>query len=1137
VFLASDGLIFSASDLVAFLECEHLGRLEFEVATGRRARPDGRTETADLLARRGEAHERACLEALRAPGRTVVEIDRGDGDWARAARETKAALRAGADIVYQAVFLAGGWLGIADFARKVPVPSAFGAWSYELADAKLARREKPQFILQLCLCSELLAGVQGVAPERMHVVLSSGQERWFRYRDVAAYFRAVRARFERVVRERSWAPPYPVPHCELCAFAPECAAGWRREDHLCLVAGIRRDEVAALEAAGIATAAALAAAPAGLNVDLGARAFERLRQQAALQVAARRDGRHRYELLPPESGRGFALLPRPSPGDVFFDVEGDPLFDGGRGLEYLFGVMTFEAGRPVYRPDWAHEPAEERRAFERFVDLVWDRLEHHPDMHVYHYASYEPTALKRLMGLHGTREDQLDELLRRHIFVDLYRIVRQALRASCSDYSLKSLRRLFMDPEPEGGVATAAESVVRYEQWRESGDRALLEAIAAYNERDCLSLVRLRDWLVDRRAEAEVQFGTSIAWKRVLGPDDVTRPEPEEGRTELERALVVGVPDDPALASSRQPARGLLANLLHYHRREAKPAWWAYFDRLEATEDELIDDLDAIAGLEPVGGPEPDKKSLVHTLRFPPQEHRLRPGRVDDPATREGVRLAQSAGELRDVDDERGLLRLRRGPKLADVPLPRAVVAPGPVPDKEQREALVRLARHVVSAGLDGPGRYRAVRQILCRDVPSVRGRATGAELQTLDLDEQCDLVARLDESYLFVQGPPGTGKTWLGARLVTHLLEVRPDVRIGVAGPSHKAINNLLREVERTAESEGVAFRGLKKSTDDPESEFDGDFISSSSDNRRFEHPDADVRLVAGTAWLFARGGLDGALDYLFIDEAGQVSLADALAMGTAARNIVLLGDPLQLAHVSQGVHPPGAAVSVLEHLLGEQATVPVDRGLFLARTRRLHPDICRFVSEVVYEGRLESSPGCERQRIEAAGALSGTGLRFVPVEHSGNAQRSTQEAAVVAATVKALLETGEWTDRDGVRRRLAPGDLLVVAPYNVQVRCLRQALPHGVAVGTVDKFQGREAAVVFFSMATSSGDDLPRHFEFLFSLNRLNVALSRAKALAVLVASPRLLEVRCRTVEQLRLVNALCRFAEMAEEVRIDT
>ena len=346
---------------------------------------------------------------------------------------------------------------------------------------------------------------------------------------------------------------------------------------------------------------------------------------------------------------------------------------------------------------------------------------------------------------------------------------------------------------------------------------------------------------------------------------------------------------------------------------------------------------------------------------------------------------------------------------------------------------------------------------------------------------------------------------------------------RIGVTATSHKAIHNLVAEIETAAREERFTFRGLKKGD-----AYDRPFVTTSGNQAHFSEPDEDVLLLAGTAWLFGRDDMEGVVDMLFVDEAGQASLADALALGTCARNVVLLGDPQQLGQVSQGIHRDGASASVLEHLLGDEDTVPPDRGLFLSRTWRMRPDVCRFISETSYEGRLHSVLACERQRIDSPG-LSGTGLRWLPVVHEGNRGSSVEEADRIAAELERLIG-GTFTDCDGRERRLGWNDVLVVTPYNAQVRCLRRRLGPNARIGTVDKFQGQEAPVVFFSMATSSGEDLPRNLEFLFSRNRLNVAISRAQSLAVLVASPKLLEIHCRTIEQMRMVNALCRFVEEA-------
>ncbi len=1115
---AGNDLLFSPSDLNHFLECEHLIQLQSGADAHQLTRR--RDAQADLLASKGLEHEHAWLLRFQDEHRDGVAAIAVDGgrDWSGDAARTIAAMRAGVPIIYQGVFEWDEWHGVGDFLVRVETPSALGAWSYEAWDTKLARHAKPYFALQLCAYSEHLGRIQGRDPEHMRVVLGTGEVQALRYSDFAAYYRSVRARFLAAVSEGRNTYPYPVAHCGLCDFLGHCDDIWQRDDHLSLVANINRQQVRRLNDVGIVTVAGLAASTPNLRVGIGAPTLTRLRHQAALQTHYRKHRSHKCELLPPGPEHGFRLLPEPCDGDVFFDMEGYPYFEPASGLEYLFGLVTRDGHFHAWH---ASTRAEEKQAFERFIDFIHERLARWPNLHIYHYASYEPATLKRLMSTHATSEDALDTLLRREVFVDLYQVVKQSVRISHDSYSIKKVRTFFMPDAGKGAVIDGGDSIVQFERYLATRDAEILDAITRYNEEDCVSTVRLRDWLLEQKRALELGSGAAIPWKQTEPPKDNPKREAADAAAEARRI---------ALAPLDTSAAILMQHLIGYHRREAKPEYWAYYDRLDKSQDELLDDVESLAFLspDPQSPPVAQKRSWVHTFTFPPQESKLR---VDD-----GVRDPfndTSAGTIVDIDMSSGRVRLLRGPSLAGKPLPAAIV-PGPPRDTDvQRDAVGRVADDLVGcAGAYRPqhARFSAAQEILHRAAPRVSGVPAGAALQTLDLDAQKQIVRSLDGSYLFIQGPPGSGKTWTGARLITSLLAAtgrRP--RIGVAAHSHKAIHNLLDEVVDVATTEGVAFRGLKKaSANNDESEFHGALFENTDDPQYCDASDADV--IAGTSWQFAREPMERKLDYLFVDEAGQVSLADALAMATAARNVILLGDPQQLPHVSQGVHPEGSGRSVLEHLLAGASTVAPDRGIFLARSFRMHPDVCRFVSDLSYDGRLESAPERDRQSV-ASTALSGTGLRYLGIAHENNSQHSPEEAEAIAAHVRALLNGGTFTDIDGTSRPLAPADILVVSPYNMQVRCLAAALPAGVEAGTVHKFQGREAPVVFFSMASSSGEDVPRGLEFLFSRNSLNVAVSRARALAVLVCSPRILEVRCHTLEQMRLVNNVCRFVEMAK------
>ncbi len=831
---------------------------------------------------------------------------------------------------------------------------------------------------------------------------------------------------------------------------------------------------------------------------VSAATFETLRHQASLQLSARRTNTHRYELLEPTELRGFGLLPAPSPGDLFYDIEGDPFWEPGRGLEYLHGITDADG---AFTAIWAHDRDEERQALERLIGLFHERLAAHPDMHVYHYASYETAALKRMTAQHGILEEELDNLLRREVFVDLYTVTRQSLRISYPSYSIKKVREFFMESEEhlEGGE----DAIVLYEQWVSEPDQDILERIERYNEEDCLSNLLLRGWLLERREEAQRQYGAEIPWR----PEAELR-EPKEEAVGLVAARAA-LRD--SLGDTGDESLALMGDLLEYHRREARPVWWWFFARCEMTPEELVADSEAIGSLEPDGSePEQVARSFVHGFDFPVQQQKLDVGDgVFDPVTR------GPAGEIVAIDAVEGHLRLRRGQKLAEVELPTGLIPGGAWKTELQQAALMRVGESLLA----GDGRYPHLEKLLRREPP-----LGGARVQCEGLEAMGRLIREVEGSYLFVQGPPGSGKTWTGARLITYL--IAKGKRVAIASQSHKAIHKLLSEIEADALETGVALRGLKKASAGNEDSFfeSAGLVENATEADDFDEADHD--LFAGTSWLLTRKELDGELDYLFVDEAGQTSLADALALGTCAKTIVLLGDPVQLAQVTQGVHPGDAGRSVLAHLLGERATVAEDMGLFLERSFRMHPDVCRYISDAFYEGRLRSAEGCEAQ-----GSSFGTGLRYLPTPHTGNSTSSEEEAATIRAEIERLL-TGTWTDSKGVERPITPGDIMVVAPFNAQVKLLQERLQDGVAIGTVDKFQGQEAPVVFFSMAASSGADAPRGIDFLMSRNRLNVAVSRAQCLAYLVCAPVLLDVECRTVEHMRLANALCRFVELATE-----
>ncbi len=739
------------------------------------------------------------------------------------------------------------------------------------------------------------------------------------------------------------------------------------------------------------------------------------------------------------------------------------------------------------------------------------------------------------MQRHATREDEIDVLLRGRVLVNLYdHVVRQGIRASVERYSIKDLERFYM-PRREGGITRAGFSVVEYERWMEEGDPAILDAIAAYNRDDCVSNLLLRDWLEARRVEALAEHPD---WY----PDgEIPRPVPEDGepgeklREEQagtrarEDALRMGVPVDRTQRTPEQQARWLLAALLDWHRREAKPQWWQWYALRDGSVEDLVASAEALGELEFTGHTEPDGRSVIRRYRFDPaQETKLHEGDTPiDPATGRG------AGTIRALDALEGTVDLRMG---VTVPHPTALIPGRPYGPDPMRGALGRLADHVLEHGIEGPGRFRAARDLILRAMPRINGHAAGSPL-ALQGERPTTagrrLALDLDETVLPIQGPPGTGKTWTAARMILDL--VATGHRVGVTAQSHRVIANLLEAIADANRAEGGALVRIARRGDDGVTE--DDRIETIEDNATVRQAlaDGEVDVVGGTSWLWAREEMEGAVDVLFIDEAGQLSLATACAVAGAGSSLVLLGDPNQLPQVSAGAHPEGAAASALGHLVGENRTIAPGRGLLLDTTYRLHPDVNAFISDAFYEGRLRTDPANARQQLDPGAPVGGTGIRYVPVVHAGAGNRSRAEATWIAEAIRSLVDRG-WRDRAGLERPLEPADVLIVAPYNAQVAEIAQVVERELGVranvGTVDRFQGRQAPVAVYSMTTSSPDDAPRDLEFLYSGNRLNVAMSRAQGLAVLVASPALLGVACHTPEQMRLVNALCRLVEVADE-----
>lgn len=1112
----TDRIWFTPSDLTSYLASPWVFAQRVAAQYGeRKPWPRPEATTAEIAAKLGDEHELAHLRKLESRGLKIAKIDKAQTleQWETAVAATTAALAdPSIDVIFQAHLYsapgsAGQWRGQADFLER----DDQGNWVP--VDTKLARSVKPYMILQLCIYADALGEVSGSLPEQFHIELGNGERASFRTADHIDYARRAQARLEQYVVDGRFRDEYPWPSdaLEESGLIDEARAIWEADDHLSQVAGVSRKQFDRLRAAGINTMAELAELADDATVDgISEKTLTRLRNQAELQ---KRD-EPGFLLLPPREGRGLACMPKPSPGDLYYDIEGDPLWSNDGGLEYLHGLWWRDGEAENFEAIWAHDRDEERLAVERVIDTIVARRAEDPNMHVFHYAPYEVTALKRLTSTHGTREQELDDLLRGEVFVDLYKVVNQSLQASVPNYSIKSMERFYME-EREGDVKEGGSSIVVYENWRPlagtpEGDE-LLESIRAYNEVDCRSTWLLHEWLRHRKREMIRQFG----WVGDEGPvkvsEDAGNVTPMSGQQSdvqiLEmRIRAVSEPLEKLAAETADPdrARGLdlLAKLLWFVRRESRASWWSHYAHMEMDHNALMDDVDSIAGLEPIGADPENPNAFLYS--FPEQDTKLRAGKVVKAAD-----TGMGAGSILSLDEQKRIVGIRN-----DGSRPSGIYAFEYVGADAIANALIDFGERILS-GADGP-RRTVTEKLLMLHPPLFGERLSGETLEELR-----QLLDDLEGSYLVAQGPPGTGKTYTAADLIVD--QLRNGRRVGVTAFSHAAVNNLLDAVEERADELGVSFSGVKKDASGKpryESRFGSVESSTSGKSSIFDTAD----LVGGTAWHFSDPSQLGRFDLLVIDEAGQMSLAYALAASTAAETLLMVGDPNQLPQVTKADHPGDSGASALEHVLGDLRTMPAELGIFLPRSRRMTPDLCEFVGETFYESRLH--PHDDAQDVLPPEGFAA--LQLVPVAHSGNRHGSVEEAAAIPALIERLEDAGIVREK-----------VMVVSPFNMQVEIVQEQLheafgaENAIQVLTVDKCQGQEADAVIFTTATSGGEEIPRGLDFLFSANRFNVAISRGRRTAFLVCDPALLDIACNTVQQIRLVNAFAAFERRAAEL----
>ena len=1110
----------SPSDLNNFVSCKYLIKNEIKFLYKEIKRNE---ESIDqkIWKEFGIKHEKKHFDLLKKYYKKNISIKQDLTEEERY-KKTLEAVKKGYDLIYHAYLIDGDFRGEADFLIKVETASDLGDFSYEVYDTKITRKPKPRHIYQITAYSYILSSIQGILPERMYLIDGADITHQYKIKEFIDFYHYTKKNFDKFLKNIVEEKVYPekCSHCNFCDYTDECEKIWTEDNYINQVAKINRSQIEKLKKIGINTVKKLASAnPEKIKVKINKQALIDRISQAQLQEEKRETGKSKYIILDPDKGKGFYKLPKPDDGDLFFDIEGYPQEDG-RGFEYLHGVYFKGPKGMEFKYFWAKD-FKKKYEQENFIELInffKSHFKQYPKAHLYHYNSYEKRSLRQLASLFSSDFPEgsnfVDSLLRGEKFVDLFLIVNQSVRTTEKDMSLKSIEEVLYGFKRTADVKKAEDSVKLYDFWLSSKDKKTKEDIIEYNKDDCESTFLLREFLVQNKPE-------SIDWFSINEETEKKSTEKkdwEKIEVELKKSL-----EKKEIA--KNPLTETIKNLVGFHRREIKPEWWETFDRMDKTHDELEEDPECIGNcFLQSDKPEKVEKGYVFTYQFNDQDYKLKKD-----STVYNAHQNLSLGSIIEITEDspnKNIVKIKLTEKkyqtLGEMPSVLSLSRRGPAQIAVLEQALNRFVENYIN--LKGAS-YKCILDLLNRGNPDLSKIKSGEKLIDENkniTDESTKVVKQMKNTCLSIQGPPGTGKTYNSAKIIIELM--KDNKKVGVSSNSHEAIKNLLSEIERQAKAEKFKFKGMKKSSST--NLFKGEFIIDVIKDKPIDTK--DFLLFGGTAWFFSNIRMNQKLDYLFIDEAGQVSLANTIAMATSSKNLVLIGDQMQLSQPIRGTHDGYAKLSSLDYILEDRDTIPPEQGIFLRETRRLNKEICKYISESFYDSRLIPHEVTQSRSIKLGlNNIKDEGIFLAPTDHFGNSQRSDEEADIIHNYYSKII--GKNFEDEKGKNKLDINNIMVVAPFNVQTNNIKQKLlkkySEDTRVGTIDLFQGQEAKIVFISMTSSDAENLPRHKDFFFNRNRLNVAISRAQNVAIILFNPNLLLASANTIHEMRLMNNFCK------------
>ena len=1097
--------------------------------------------TEEIRKKRGDEFEEKIYKKLIKQFPKHIKIKKDDEKF----QKTNEALQKGYDLIHKAHFKYNGWVGEIDFLIKVQnKKTKNGRWKYEVYDTKLSSIAKTDHITQISLYSEWLATQQdNELPSFMNLILGKKDKekknisikideeiKSYKIQNYQLYFQNNKENYIKFLdSDKKNTNPERCGFCAFCEWSDVCEEQWIKKDHLNQIAKIRKDQISKIKEYGIKTLSQFAKLKETVKIkDLNSNIFKKHLSQAKLLIEFNKTKVPQSKVLPLEAERGFNKMPKPSEHDLFFDIEGlDKILNpeesdqDKQGIEYLFGIYDHDNKKEPYKYFWAHNQDEEKEKFIELLKFIDKHLKQYPDSHIYHFNHYEKTALTKLMSKHDTYIEQVNDILRYGKLVDLHAVLNQGMQVSEKEYSLKNLEK-FYQYKRKGEIKKANESTDKYLDWIETGEEKLLDEIKLYNREDCESTYFLREWLLERKPK-----DSHYAIKKE--PEE--RKKNWEKENEVYKTSIEKNCKDPKI-------KEILKDILGFHKREEMVYWQGIFNRAANKNDEdLIEDARCIGFMERIkeelSENSKGQEIKIFTYKFLKQDFKVKENDSVINAL-DGDLKTYRVGKVLSIDESKKDENIIEISTSKDLPKILSVAKDEYI----NTSVIIDAIRKFAESAAKGEKKYKATYEILKKNYPKITNIKEGETIikEGDFLKESFKTVESMDNSYLYFQGPPGVGKTHTAAYIIIEL--IKKSKKIGITANSHKVIFNLLNKIEELAK-DNFSFEGYHKgSSSDPEKRYvDGKFIKNISNAKIMDEKfkTMNANLFSGTAWCFSRTACEEKLDYIFIDEAGQLTTADIVATSLSAKNVVIIGDQMQLSSPISAVHPGESGKSLPEYLLEGKDTISSNKGIFIDKSRRLHPKLCKFTSENFYDGRLKNLDITEKRKItfsKKESLLPETGILMVDAKHKEVCRQKSEEEGKLVKDFYNRLLGSIFLDEKNFKKVMNEEDILVVAPYNVQVNYLKSILPKGARVGTIDKFQGQQAPATIISMTTSDPESLPRNVNFFFSRNRLNVAISRSQCLSIVTMNKKILEIACKKVEHIHLVNTFMKLLEFEKK-----